>query len=321
MSDREQHSLHNAFCVLVDWGTTSFRLWVVDQAGAVLAESRGREGMQHAAEAGFGAVLDRHLQQAGASASLPVVICGMAGARQGWVEAAYLATPTRLDTVAASATILTERSADTRILPGLSHGDPAMPGVMRGEETQLMGLALADESALVCMPGTHCKWVEIIDGAVTSFSTFMTGELFDVLASHSILKHAVGEGAAGKVRPDAHFLSAVKTGFDNPDIAWARIFALRAAQLLNLSDPADGAGVLSGLLIGAEIGAALKISPAPERVIPERLILVASGQLADLYSAALRHVGLQPELQDAEAATRKGLLAAAHIIMEKTGGR
>lgn len=307
----------NAYYVLVDWGTTSFRLWLVDQSGTVLAESRGREGMSYAAEAGFGAVLDRHLQHISAPDGVPVVICGMAGARQGWVEAAYLATPTRLDDVAASATIVTERATDTRILPGLSCDNPAMPSVMRGEETQLMGLALENDSALVCMPGTHCKWVEIVDGAVTGFSTFMTGELFDVLTSHSILRHAVGDGAAGKMQPDAHFLSAVKTGFDSPDIAWARIFALRAGQLLDLSDLADGAGFLSGLLIGAEIGAALKIASAPQRLKPERLVLVASGQLADLYTAALRHVGLQPQLQDAEAATRKGLLAAAHKIIRE----
>lgn len=301
----------NAYYVLVDWGTTSFRLWLVDQSGTVLAQSRGREGMTYAAEAGFGAVLDRHLQQISVPDEVPVVICGMAGARQGWVEAAYLATPTRLDDVAAHATIVTQRSGDTRILPGLSHGDPAMPGVMRGEETQLMGLALEQGNAVVCMPGTHCKWVEISDGAVTSFSTFMTGELFDVLASHSILKHAVDPDGA-RAQPDTGFLTAVKTGFDNPDIAWARIFALRAGQLLGLSEKEDGAGFLSGLLIGAELGAALKIHP-----MRERLILVASGQLASLYSAALHHVGLQPELQDAEAATRKGLLAAAHKIIRE----
>lgn len=313
ISEQEQHTLCKAYCALVDWGTTSFRLWVVDESGVVLAESRGREGMLHAAEAGFDLVLERHLQQLNVPAGLPVVICGMAGARQGWIEAAYLATPTRLDDIAANATIVTRRNADTRILPGLSHGDPAMPSVMRGEETQLMGLALEQGAALVCMPGTHCKWVEISDGTVTGFSTFMTGELFDVLASHSILKHAIDHGA-GKMQPDTGFLSAVKTGFDNPDTAWAQIFALRAAQLLGLSQQEDGAGFLSGLLIGAEIGAALKLHPASER-----LILVASGQLAELYTAGLRHVGLQAELHDAEAATRKGLLAAAHAIMKGAG--
>jgi 2-dehydro-3-deoxygalactonokinase len=300
--------LANAFCVLVDWGTTSLRLWVVDATGTVLGESRGREGMLHAAEAGFDAVLDRHLTQAGAAGSLPVVICGMAGARQGWVEAAYLPTPTRLDDLGRRATIVPGRMADTRILPGLSHGDPDMPSVMRGEETQLLGLGNEGGDILACMPGTHCKWVEVTDGVVTRFSTFMTGELFDVLATHSILKHAV-DPTDPPMQANAAFLSAVRTGFENADAAWARIFALRASQLLGLSQKHDGGALLSGLLIGTEIGAATRLHA--ER---DRLVLVASGQLAELYEAAFQHVGLRPERHDAEEATRKGLLAAARTM-------
>lgn len=298
----------HAFRVLVDWGTTSFRLWVVDRDGKILGESRGREGMLHAGTVGFASVLDHHLEQAGVTEPLPVVICGMAGARQGWVEAAYLPTPTRLDDLGARATIVPGRDADTRILPGLSHGDPAMPSVMRGEETQLLGLGIAQGDALVCMPGTHCKWVELADGVVTRFSTFMTGELFDVLATHSILKHAFDDTGPDMQADDA-FLSSVRIGFETPETAWAQIFALRASQLLGMSQKQDGRATLSGLLIGAEIGGALRIHPKRER-----LVLVASGHLAELYTAAFQTIGLRPECHDSEDATRKGLLAAARSL-------
>jgi 2-dehydro-3-deoxygalactonokinase len=300
--------LTHAFRVLVDWGTTSFRLWVVDRDGKILGESRGREGMLHAATAGFASVLDHHLRQAGVSEPLPVVICGMAGARQGWVEAAYLPTPTPLNDLGARATIVPGRNADTRILPGLSQGDPAMPSVMRGEETQLLGLGIARGEALVCMPGTHCKWVELADGVVTRFSTFMTGEMFDVLATHSILKHAVDE-TTPDMQEDESFLSSVRKGFETPETAWAQIFALRASQLLGMAPKQDGRNALSGLLIGAEIGGALRLHP-----MRARLVLVASGHLAELYTAALKTVGLRPEWHDAEDATRKGLLAAARSL-------
>src|ERR1700760_4733061 len=80
--------------VAVDWGTSSFRGWLMAADGTVLAESRGTEGMLHCAGSGFAPVLRDHLAKLGADDQLPVLICGMAGARQGWVEAPYLETPT-----------------------------------------------------------------------------------------------------------------------------------------------------------------------------------------------------------------------------------
>src|SRR5262249_1947383 len=73
--------------VAIDWGTSSFRLWLIDQAGRVLGERRSGEGMTEAARTGFATVLQSHLDAVGAPDGLPVLICGMAGARQGWVEA------------------------------------------------------------------------------------------------------------------------------------------------------------------------------------------------------------------------------------------
>jgi len=87
--------------VVVDWGTSSFRGWLMSADGETLAESRGGEGMLHCtgggAGAGFAPVLRDHLARLGAPEGVPVLICGMAGARQGWAEAPYLKTPTRLD--------------------------------------------------------------------------------------------------------------------------------------------------------------------------------------------------------------------------------
>ena len=89
-----------------------------------------------------------------------------------------------------------------RIVPGVAQRERDRPDVMRGEETQLAGIAsLHGADLLVCMPGTHCKWVRIADGAVAEFQTWMTGELFSVLSAHSILRHALGTSPA-KVSPD-----------------------------------------------------------------------------------------------------------------------
>ena len=158
--------------------------------GDVLAESRGSEGMLHCAGTGFAPVLRDHLARLGAPEKLPVLICGMAGARQGWVEAPYLKTPTRLDALHEGA-VRVDAGTDIRILPGIAQARADRPDVMRGEETQLLGMIDPAFTGLVCIPGTHSKWVKIEAGAIVEFATYMTGELFSVISQHSILSHAV----------------------------------------------------------------------------------------------------------------------------------
>src|SRR5258705_6442214 len=179
--------------VAVDWGTSSFRLWLVDRAGNVLGERRSHEGMMAAGKPGFATVLQSHLEAVGAAPGLPVVICGMAGARQGWVEAGYVDTPARLASILKHAVPVPGQNRDIRILPGIAQRDPKAPDVMRGEETQLLGALGIDAAgdAVVCMPGTHSKWVRTSGGSVEGFATFMTGELFGVVSRVTNLAHPV----------------------------------------------------------------------------------------------------------------------------------
>ena len=165
--------------VVVDWGTSSFRGWLMSADGAALAESRGAKAccIVRAGAGGFAAVLREHLARLGAPAGAPVLICGMAGARQGWAEAPYLRTPTRLDALHEGA-LRIDAPGDIRILPGIAQARPDRPDVMRGEETQLLGVTEPDFTGLVCIPGTHSKWVRIEAGRIVEFSTYMTGELF-----------------------------------------------------------------------------------------------------------------------------------------------
>ena len=181
----------SATFVVVDWGTSSFRGWLMSADGVVLAESRGGEGMLHCAGgAGFAPVLHDHIARLGAPAGAPVLICGMAGARQGWVEAPYIKIPTRLDALHEGA-IRIDAPGDIRILPGIAQAHADRPDVMRGEETQLLGVSEPGFRGLVCIPGTHSKWIRIEDGRIVEFSTYMTGELFAVIAQHSILAHVI----------------------------------------------------------------------------------------------------------------------------------
>jgi 2-dehydro-3-deoxygalactonokinase len=290
-----------------DWGTTRLRVWLLSRTGDVLAERRSDEGLLAAQPDRFAAILEHHLAAMGAPADLPVIVCGMAGARQGWVEAPYVGVSAALGDIFAASVRVPDLAREVRIVPGLAQRDAAAPDVMRGEETQLAGAGLAEGSHLVCMPGTHSKWVRVEDGVVTAFQTVMTGELFSVLSAHSILRHSTGGEAAG-VDPGAPaFRSAVLAALAEPAALETRLFRIRAATLLQGTGEADARAGLSGLLLGAEIAACLQRFGHPDRPI----VLVASGALRDLYAAALGLAGLSLSSVDADVAVRRGLECAA----------
>jgi 2-dehydro-3-deoxygalactonokinase len=294
----------------VDWGTSSFRLWIISESGAVLAERRSGEGMTTAAKTGFSSILEAHLAAVAAPPHLPVIVCGMAGARQGWIEAGYLDTPAPLSAIIKAAVTVPDANRDIRILPGLAQRSAEAPDVIRGEETQLFGAIsqLGNGSHLVCMPGTHSKWVRVTGGIVDGFSTFMTGELFDVIAKHSILSHAVAD-AGSFANDDPAFLSAVVKAVKTPALATNLVFTVRSGQLLHGLSAQDAKARLSGTLIGLEIAGALATAKPGSSVC-----LVASGGLASLYQSALSALDLNPVIIDADEAVRHGLAAAANAI-------
>lgn len=293
----------------VDWGTSSFRLWLVDVQGRILAERRSDEGMMAAGKSGFAAVLEAHLAALNAAPALPVIICGMAGARQGWIEAGYVETPAPLAAIPAGAVTVPGQPRDIRILPGIAQRDVAAPDVMRGEETQLLGALgnALEGSALVCMPGTHSKWVAVQDGAVTRFATFMTGELFGAVSRQTILSHAVAGAEAAEDR-DA-FQSAVTTAFRTPALTANLLFQVRSRQLLFGGTPAAARETISGTLIGLEIAAGLA-----QDVPRGGIMLVASGPLAARYRLAFETLAVTVQPVDADAAVLAGLSQAAAAL-------
>lgn len=298
--------------VAVDWGTSSFRLWLVDRAGQVLAERRSGEGMLAAAKAGFPPVLQSHLAAVEAPDHVPVLVCGMAGAKTGWVEAGYVDTPAPLAAILKQAARVPGEARDIRILPGIAQRDARAPDVMRGEETQLLG-ALGLEAAgeaLVCMPGTHSKWVRVKAGTVAQFSTFMTGELFSAVSRETILSLAVA--GAEEAEDVASFKAAVVAAYEAPAFVANLLFGARSRQLLFGGTPAAARETLSGTLIGAELAAGLS------GIVPKASVtLIASGRLAKLYRFAFEALSVAVQPIDADEAVRRGLSMAAAAIWTK----
>ncbi|TJW43801.1 MAG: 2-dehydro-3-deoxygalactonokinase [Mesorhizobium sp.] len=292
----------------VDWGTTRMRVWLLDETGGVVAERRGDDGLITAQAVGFSTILEGHLAAMGAPEALPVIICGMAGSRQGWLEAPYVTVPAPIGAILAGAARIQGQRRDIRIVPGLAQRQADAPDVMRGEETQLAGAGLpAKGRHLVCMPGTHSKWVLVEDGAVAGFGTWPTGELFSVLAMHSILRHSLGEQPKPVTSHNPFFQDWCRRALAEGGDVTSKLFSIRAAGLLQDLKPDDAAACLSGLLIGGEIASASRrygASAAP-------VVLVASGALGALYGQALALADLAVRTVDADEAVRAGLVEAA----------
>ncbi len=294
------------FCVAVDWGTTSFRLWLLDFDGNPVAARRSDEGLRSVQADKFGEVLESHLLALGVSASLPVVVCGMAGSRQGWLEASYCDVPTPLSSLSAFAVKVPSSARDVRIVPGIAQRIREKPDVMRGEETQLLGaLDVHPGHLFACLPGTHSKWVHIHDGAVQGFTTFMTGELYAAIGGHTILQSSA---AISEFSAEA-FSEAVQSVLAHPVTITSQLFAIRAGELLGYQDRQSAHSTLSGLLIGQEIAAAIQTG-----MTRDPLFLIASGKLAERYELAFTIAGISATKRDAEESVVAGLFQIAHQL-------
>ena len=152
-----------------------------------------------------------------ATPGVPLIACGMVGSAQGWREAPYVLCPASADSLVSGLTVFdVGGGARLHIVPGVRN---QRPNVMRGEETQVVGaLALAPQLsawATLLMPGTHSKWVDLRDGRLDDFRTFMTGELFAVLRDHSTW----GELRGGPLRHRA-FVRCLRPWRGRRDAAW-----------------------------------------------------------------------------------------------------
>jgi 2-dehydro-3-deoxygalactonokinase len=270
-----------------DWGTSNLRLRLCAADGAALdarqgpgaADSRGR----------FAQVFDELTAEwRSAHGALPAVLCGMAGSTFGWLEAPYLPCPEELDSIAGS---LATARADVRIVPGMRCTNPlGGPDVMRGEETQLLGAlaavpALGRGRQLVCMPGTHTKWVALHDGTVIEFLTVPTGEVFKLLCDHSVL-------VRDKATPIEHRAPEFERGLAesarHPEVpVLHRLFQGRSLRLDGQLTAEGASSWASGLLVGTDVAGALPLFAASAGPVH----IIANAQLCALYAAALEKFG------------------------------
>ena len=301
-------ALDGLLWVAVDWGTTHMRAWAVAGDGSVLSEARSDRGMGVLARDDFEpallAMIDEWLPE---TRTIPVIACGMVGARQGWTEAAYRPVPASpLAAELFKSAPAADRRITVSIIPGIMQVDPS--DVMRGEETQIAGF-LADRpdfDGMLCLPGTHTKWVRISGGSVVAFTSCMTGELFSLLESQSVLRHSVGtcdiDGAS--------FEATVAAVLRDPASIPATLFSIRARDLLKQVPAEVSRATLSATLVGAEIAAMRSVVTGLE------VIVLGDPNLSELYRIALSVDGVHAETISGSAMSLKGLFAAKTLLDE-----
>lgn len=291
--------------IAVDWGTSKLRAWAIGQNGQVLDQRQSDQGMGGLTPEAFeGALLG--LVSCWLGGPTTVMACGMVGSRQGWAEAPYHTVPCAPLPGGFARPKVGDPRLNVYVIPGLKQTAPA--DVMRGEETQIAGfLALNPKfDGVLCLPGTHTKWAHVSAGEIVSFQTFMTGEMFSLLANASVLRHSV---AAHGWDQDA-FLAAVGDTLSRPERLAAGLFSLRAEALISALSAERARSRLSGLLLGAELAAARPYW------LGQAVAIIGAPDLSQAYQKALESQGLTPIMAPGTAMTIAGLTAAHSQLVE-----
>jgi 2-dehydro-3-deoxygalactonokinase len=287
----------------VDWGTSSLRGALLDRQGRLLGERAFPRGILTVAPGEFATVFEACFADWAGARGTFCLISGMAGSKQGWLEAPYCACPAGFDEVASR--LAWVQAGRIAIVPGLSCEHGGIPDVMRGEETQVFGalqlLGLRD--ALMVLPGTHSKWVSVRASKIDSFSTFMTGEFYALLREHSLLARSLPD-TDGEVDWTA-FDDGVATALRGTGLLQTA-FSVRTLSLFGRMAAARLPSYLSGLVIGEEIRTQELPAGAP-------LVLIGSELLTERYARALALRGASVQRVGPEA-TWRGLWALAQTI-------
>ena len=299
----------------LDWGTSSLRAYLYDAHGRVCAQREAHAGIQSIADGRFREAFESLCADwLGSWPSLPVIASGMIGSRQGWKEAAYLPTPAGFAEIASQLLEIDEAAGRRfRIVPGVSTVSPAgTHDVIRGEETQVFGTLsrFGSGDLTVVLPGTHSKWVRVRERRIVAFRTYLTGELYAVLAGHSILGRLFPSQPSPAPEPgaDAAFADGLARAAADPAGITSLLFSVRAEGLFGRYEPRSLPSYLSGLLIGAEVAHACTQGAFGRQ--PGPLVLVGSEALTGRYRVALSRQGL-PAIAAAGEPAADGLLAIA----------
>jgi 2-dehydro-3-deoxygalactonokinase len=293
--------------VVGDWGTSRLRLFLCEGPGTVIdaVDGPGVAAVKTPFDALFESIMRPWEVQYG---PLTAVLCGMIGSSIGWMQAPYVSSPADPEKIIDACVAL--RGGCVHIVPGARCQNRLRAAdFMRGEETQILGALTLDPTLrhgrrLLCLPGTHTKWVLLENGIISEFLTAPTGELFGALRGHSVLVPA--EGRAATVTEGVAFQEGIKRFNDFPQAqVLHRLFECRSRMLNGELSARNAASFLSGLLIATDVSGALQLFA--DSNAETTVHLIGEPQLTQLYAAALLHRSCGARQLDGAAASLAGL--------------
>ena len=208
-----------------------------------------QEGMKFVDQNEFKKTLIKNIDAWNNKFDIKVVIAsGMVGAKQGWIEVPYINSPCDIRNLNFKSLKILD-DVKIHILSGVSQFNPS--DVMRGEETQIAGFLLnnVDFNGSICLPGTHSKWVNMNSYNIQEFTTFLTGELYEIVKKYSILNHSLNTTELD----DEIVKSSAKLIIENPSFISNKLFEIRADNLLKNSNQTSNNSKLVGYLLGIEL--------------------------------------------------------------------
>lgn len=280
-----------------DWGTSSCRLYLCD--GETILKTATAPGIKfvNSPSETFLETITPWLDEYG---DLSALLCGMVGSNIGWVDAGYFDCPTKLSAFGKSLQTVGVDKCKIQIVPGVktASGLSQCPDVMRGEETQVFGWATHhNDDGLLCLPGTHTKWVKIQDGTIHNFMTSVNGELFDVILNHSVL---VGGDNLPPACIGDEYRHGVEIGASDTPLTQI-LMSVRSRQIMGEYDVIQAKSHLLGILIGSDVAASLRYADK----MP--ISVIGGSAPASFYAEAIRLLGGEANIYGGQEASLQGL--------------
>jgi len=190
--------------ITVDSGTTNTRIYLVENGeitdtarlaiGCSSKESRAR--LTKELKAAISMLISSHgLKETDITR---IIASGMIGSEFGLLRLEHITAPAGISELKAGSheTILDEISTiPFFFIPGVKTAGKTLLDfdMMRGEETELMGLLDGDCGEYIyVLPGSHSKIIKLDGrGRITDFKTTLSGEMIAALSKHTILSSAV----------------------------------------------------------------------------------------------------------------------------------
>lgn len=286
--------------IVIDWGTTNLRAYLCQEDGSIQARFQCDQGIKALSEGDYPAVLATVIDSFQSESHETLFISGMAGARGGWQEIPYATCPVSLSDLADMLTPLPEPYVGYFIGGVRALAADGTTDVMRGEEVQIFGSLqqLDRDDAVLCLPGTHSKWVRTQSGQISDFVTFMTGDIFQALAGTILACNPANPIDPGAFRAGLDAVQKTAGGLLH------QLFTVRTRVLEGKLEPQAISAFVSGLLIGHELQQSVGV-----RQDNTEVAVIGANQLSDLYCRALEYSSLKVIQLGSDVATCTGVSA------------